>query len=533
MKFFEETSSTSERFRPYMLVLLMAALVLTWILRMKFWGQPFEMDEGVYGYMGWGIHQGLIPYKDMYTNKPPGMWLIHGLLFLFVGPTALNIKVFASVVTLGTILAVFFVVRKIADQQAGIMAALLYGIFSSGPNIQGGGVNSEVFMVLPYTLAAYSLVRAVEAGERKHYLLFGLFTGLACTFKQVAVVNLFWVALYLCFRIAQARDWNMRARAVTDGLWVAAGAMLPWLPFVIYFFLNDALGKFYFWMVISNFSYIGDGYQKLPTFTIFLGSLKSVLSENSLLWLLALAGIAWRWEKSEESRNGGFHYAPQLWQKTASGLMAIWPLFSMVGIALGGRFFGHYYIQIIPPLAVLGGLGLRSLTRKIRTQGVEFFRRPTVIVLTGVFACSLFLFVVTDAPFYLKYDVIQISHRQYDSPVFAVTRFIGKYLRDHTQKDDFVYVWAVNPEINFYALRKSPSPILVHHNLHHFTWDPYEEVIQSLHRAPPRYIVALQSLSVFPALQEYVQRNCKAERTPDLDKLKQVVPFEIFRCEGR
>jgi hypothetical protein len=30
MKFFEETSSASERFRPYMLVLLMAALVLTW-----------------------------------------------------------------------------------------------------------------------------------------------------------------------------------------------------------------------------------------------------------------------------------------------------------------------------------------------------------------------------------------------------------------------------------------------------------------------------------------------------------------------
>ena len=68
MKFFEETSSPSERFRPYMLVLLMAALVLTWILRMNFWGQPFEMDEGAYGYMGWGMLHGLVPYKDMYDQ---------------------------------------------------------------------------------------------------------------------------------------------------------------------------------------------------------------------------------------------------------------------------------------------------------------------------------------------------------------------------------------------------------------------------------------------------------------------------------
>jgi hypothetical protein len=500
---------------------------------MNFWGQPFEMDEGVYAYMGWGTHQGLVPYKDMYTTKPPGMWLLHSLLFLFVEPTALNIKVFASVVTLGTVLAVFFVVRKIADQQAGLTAALLYGVFSSGPNIQGGGVNSEVFMVLPYTLAAYSLVKALETGEGKHYLLFGLYTGLACTLKQVAVVNLFWIVLYLLLRIVQAKDWHMRFRPAMDGLLVAAGAMLPWLPFVVYFYLNDALGKFYFWVVHSNFSYIGDGYQTLPTFTIFSTSFTNVLRENSLLWLLALAGIAWRWDKAEELRSSGFPDELQPWWSTASGMMTMWPLFSMAGVALGGRFFAHYYIQIIPPLAVLGRLGLRILAHKIRTEGVEFFRRPTRIVVTGVFCWSLFLFVVTDAPFYLTYDGIQISNRQYNSPVFSVTRFIGKYLRDQTQDADFVYVWAVNPEINFYALRRSPSPILVHHNLHHIAWDPYEEVTQSLHRRPPKYVVALHSLHIFPKLQEYVQKNCQTETTADLDTLKRLVPFEIYRCEVR
>jgi 4-amino-4-deoxy-L-arabinose transferase-like glycosyltransferase len=518
-----------QRLKKFTPVLLVAVLVLTWILRMNFWGQPFEMDEGLHAYMGWGMLQGLVPFKDMYNTKPPGIYALHALLFLFAEPTALNIKVFASIYTLLTTIAVFFTARKLAGDTAGLLAALLFGIFSSGPNIQGGGVNSEVFMVLPYTLAAYSLLRALETEEPKHYLLFGIFTGLACTLKQVAAVNLLWIALYLVFRIVRARDWNTRARAVVDGLWVAAGAALPWLPFVGYFFVNDALSKFYFWMVSANFQYIGDGYQELPGFTLFTHRMKLVLSESGPLWLLALIGL---WRGGKEFRRHEVASPNRELGRDYRILISTWPIFSFLGVALGGRFFSHYYIQMVPSLAVLGGVGLMSLIHEVRIRGTSLLKRPIALAVTAVLGWTLVLFVKTDSPYYLNYDSVQISLRQYGNPIFSVTRFIGSYLKDHTKPEDLIYVWPVNPEINFYALRRSPSPFLIQVDFDHIPWDPYKEIVESLRRKPPKYIVALTGMSGLPGLRDYVHSNYRVESNAELDKLKQFVPFEIYRRKG-
>ena len=408
MKFFQETSSTSERFRPYMLVLLMAALVLTWILRMNFWGQPFEMDEGAYGYMGWGMLNGLVPYKDMYDQKPPGIFVLNSLIFLLFEPTALNVKIFASIYSLGSVLAVFVVTQKLAGREEGCLAALLYALFSCGPHIEGGGVNSEVFMVLPYTLAAYFLLRLLETGRRKNYLYCGFWTSVACTLKQVALVNFLWLASYLAIRMWQRRQWDTVFRVLADGFLVVIGAVIPWVPFLLYFYGKDVLGNFYFWLVSFNFQYMAEGPRGLPYLSLFVARMISVLSENGFLWLAALAGIGCSWPlirgKVETSEQ-----ETELRQQTAWVLMALWPIFSFIGVTLGKRFFPHYFIQLIPPLAVLGGVGLMDLIRKIRSRGMDFLLRPAGFGMVVVFALAFLSFVVADAPYYFKYNGMQIS----------------------------------------------------------------------------------------------------------------------------
>jgi len=517
--------------RPHLsgVVLLVAILGLTFILRMKFWGQPFEMDEGAHAYMGWGILQGLVPYRDMYNGKPPIIYFIHSLLFLVAEPTALNIKIFASIYTLGTALAVYHVTRKIAGQKAGIAAALLFAIFSPGPKIQGGSVNSEVFMVLPYTLAAYTLVRAVETSKPKQYLLFGFWTGLAIGIKQVAGANLFWIACYLLFRILRANEWQAVARTLKDGTWVAVGAVVSWLPFLIYFYVHEALGAFYFWQTSASFKYVADGFRGGPNFPLIYNQMKTVLSENGLLWILALVGIVYGWRELNKKgtlRSNGEH---EPWRRIALVLLAVWPFFSFIGIAAGGRFFAHYFIQIIPPLAVLGGMGLARFVNQIHTERVHFMRRPSSLLLTGSILGSLVLFLITDAPYYTKYDGMQISYRQYSTPLFSITRFIGSYLQEYTKPEDLIYVWAVNPEINFYALRKSPTPYVMHVGFENIPWDPYAEVLQCLYRKPPKYVVAMQPMSGFSDLQNYLQEFYVEESNSELDQLKQLMYFELYR----
>ena len=72
----------------------------------------------------------------------------------------------------------------------------------------------------------------------------------------------------------------------------------------------------------------------------------------------------------------------------------------------------------------------------------------------------------------------------------------------------------------------------MHVNLENVPWNAYEEVMNSLHRAPPKYIVEMQGTSGFPALRDYVRKNYIAETNADLDRLKQLIPFQILRGKG-
>jgi 4-amino-4-deoxy-L-arabinose transferase-like glycosyltransferase len=525
MESWKGTSSPRKRIDVFAPVLLTAILGLTFILRMKFWGQPLEMDEGVYGYIGWRILDGVVPYKHVFDHKPPGVYLLYSLVFWLSKPTALNIKVFASIYTLGTVLAVFFVAKKVAGETAGLLSALLFAVFSSGPNIQGGGVNAEVFMVLPYTLAAISFMKAVETGEGKSYFFAGFWTGLASTIKQVAATNLLWFGTFLLIRLWRERKQHDLAPVLTDGLLLVTGVFVPWLPFVLYFYLHDALGNFYFWQVTFNFGYIGKGYGELPNAVIFLQGIKKVLSENGVLWLLALWGVWW-WRSWRKTPVSSSESEPETWQRAAWFQMSVWPLFSFLGVAAGGRFFPHYYIQMIPSLAVLGGVGLQGLCHEIQVKGAGLARRPMALIFAAILFWALVLSVKTDAPYYLNYNGTQISLHQYRSPIFSISRFIGHYIRQRTQPDDLVYVWAVNPEINFYALRKTPSPYLVHRRELKV---PAEEVIRALQRSPPKYIIVMEEMKRFPQLEDYIRGNYQEETEKELDQLKQLWPFYIYR----
>jgi 4-amino-4-deoxy-L-arabinose transferase-like glycosyltransferase len=507
-------------------VALAAIFALTFLLRMNFWNQPLQMDEAVYSYVGWGMLDGLVPYKDVFDHKPPGIYLLYALAFLLFGPKALSIKVFATIYTLGTVLAVFLVGRKMAGERVGCMAALLFGIFSCGPKIEGGGVNTEIFLVLPYTLAAYSLLRTVETAERRHYLFFGLWTGLASIIKQVALVNLCWLAAYWLVCIWRDSTWSAVANIVRNAVLVMVGVALPWLPFVLYFYLSDAIKDFFYWQVGFNFNYIYTSYQDLPVTAIFIEQMKGVLSENGLLWLLSLAGIGFLYQ---QMRNPGIFSTgsePKPLEPMIFFLMATWPIFCFFAISLGGRYYGHYFIQIIPSLSILGGAGLAGLVRSMRVRGLAYMRHPLSLMTMAALASAFSLFVMTDAPYYLKYNGDQISYHQYRTSLFSVTRFIGRYLGKRTQPDDLIYVWRGDPEINFYALRKTPSPFLVHWNIDETDCGI---VMKSLRQRPPEYIVAMYDMSIFPALEDYVKENYQEETSTALEKLREIYFFEVYR----
>lgn len=79
-------------FVPLLMGAVLGAALLTGlhalILRMHYeWSGPFTADSPIYWAVGRGILNGLLPYRDLFETKPPGIFLLSALSFaLFNGP---------------------------------------------------------------------------------------------------------------------------------------------------------------------------------------------------------------------------------------------------------------------------------------------------------------------------------------------------------------------------------------------------------------------------------------------------------------
>jgi len=102
--------------------------------------------------------------------------------------------------------------------------------------------------------------------------------------------------------------------------------------------------------------------------------------------------------------------------------------------------------------------------------------------------------------FYTTYNGDQISLHEYkisygDFPRFGVARKVGLTLKNITKPEDTIYVWAYEPQINFYALRKSPTrmPIFIGGLFKMLNED--EILMEDLNRNKPDYVVVFEPLS--------------------------------------
>jgi hypothetical protein len=98
--------------------------------------------------------------------------------------------------------------------------------------------------------------------------------------------------------------------------------------------------------------------------------------------------------------------------------------------------------------------------------------------------------LATHAKFYTTRSGTQISRIEHEwfgyGDAFALAKEVGLYLKAMTEQDDTIFVWMQSPQINFYALRRTPSraPIMS------LPWPGLDEaVLQDVQRERPSYIV--------------------------------------------
>jgi 4-amino-4-deoxy-L-arabinose transferase-like glycosyltransferase len=421
--------------QPWVLPVL---LLVTVAVRLPDLSMPLERDEGEYAYAAQEMERGGVPYRDTFCQKPPVVFFWYLAGFVAFGETVEGIHLTMLVAAAATAYGLYLLVRRLAPASAAWTAALVYAVASPGAGYFGSAANTEIFMLAPVVFGVLLLVTASEMGGRLRWFGAGGLATVAVLTKQVAVFS--FAGPYLCTAWEAGRRGGTKAAAQATVL-LAAGAVLACVSILGWLALAGAWDAFLEAAVRHNLDYVGAPFGWRKWQGLYQVFMTRFVPSDVVLWLLMGAGLA-------------ALAVPRFRPQPGAAFAGLWFLFSLPGVALGPAGFGHYFLQILPPLAMMAGV-------RVAQAGTWLGRvtaRPGLM--TGLLAAA-----VLAPPLGARLQTLDRSaderslelYGYYGWPPFLAACEVGRYLRETTRPEDRVLVVGSEPEVLFYARRRSAT----------------------------------------------------------------------------
>lgn len=125
---------------------------------------PMSYDPIIYGIVGNGWMEGLMPYRDLFDQKGPLIFLIYGISFLLFKSFWLVFLLEWAAIFVSMVFSYKIAVLFISARKAFFISLLLVLLLCNFPYYGGGGHPSE--FLLPFQLASlYFLIRLRQGGR--------------------------------------------------------------------------------------------------------------------------------------------------------------------------------------------------------------------------------------------------------------------------------------------------------------------------------------------------------------------------------
>jgi 4-amino-4-deoxy-L-arabinose transferase-like glycosyltransferase len=479
------------------LLLVAGVLVVALLLRLPGLALPLERDEGAYAYVAWTWLHGGLPYRDAFDHKPPLVYLLYMPPLLVGAPSAWAIRVWATLLFLVDVGLVYAIGRHVWNRHAALIAALVFGVAGSAFDLQGLVLNTDQALVLPALVALWAAIRLGETQRLRFALVAGV--GLAATIliKPVAIVLI--PALLLACRP------NLRRIAqVYTG--VALGASIVGLPLAGYFVLRGGWNDLVFGVLTYNRLYAGESQARWQ-----LGALVDMFAPFVPLLLVALGGAALLVRRSEPVPIGS---------RRSGWLIAAWGVALLIAAIGSLRAYIHYYYPILPFVALLAAPCLLWLWQ--RDQDAAPLQRA------ANYLAAILLGALLLAPFarqnlrLVGTSAEQQAERLYGDigkHYFAQAPLVAEYLRTHTQPDDYVYIFAAEPEVYLLAERRASSRYIYDYPLG-LVPGAASELLRDLAAKPPKLVI-----TYYGVRPEGLYQTLSAQK---YDKLTEIGGYEIY-----
>lgn len=470
--------------------LLLLIVLGAFLVRIPSFSEPFNLDEGVYAYMAKTSGNGYKLYSEGFEFKPPGIFYIYAFVQKIFGDSERGLRLFAAIYAIFSTLAIFALASFLYGTKAGLFSAFLFGIFSGGFVLEGNTANSEVFMILPLILGTHAFLCSLKNKNRILLFLSGALAGIAFLFKIVAIFNL---ALFLVFLFIYKVKNKKK-----DFLIILSGFAAVLAPVFLYFFINGTLQELCFATFVFGLTYINMSYDWGYLFRLISRTI-TVFREAFLVWMLSITSAVYI-ILNERTKENIF--------------LVLWFIFSFFGVMMSGRFYQHYYIQIMPALSILAGFVVSKLINKCSNNPDKADIRDYFIVF--ILIGAVLLFPIVNYTYYQNYfsyirrsitkDEYQSFFKYRNSPL---NYKIASYLKDNTVSSDYVYVWGSDPIIYFLSERKSPTKYLVELFAVKIP-GAQQEIVYGINQKKPVFIVIMRP--PFDRLEEVLNKDYYFDR---------------------
>jgi 4-amino-4-deoxy-L-arabinose transferase-like glycosyltransferase len=335
-------------------------------------------------------------YRDLWYDKPPlAAWLYAAM----DGPSGWPLRLFDALFVLALCAVLYRFAREMWGGREGFLAAGLAAFFLNfGLPAAVIPAAPDFLMMLPHAAAGYL------AWKRKP-LAAGLAAGAAFLLNPKGVFVLAACALFSGGMPLLAAGFAIPCVAVFAVL-SAQGALVPYI---------DEVWR---WgMAYVSQEPLGNGVRRVVNWMGF----------QSLLMI----GAAWFWR--QEPKRGRLR-------------LAGWTAISFAGAAAGASFWPRYFLQVLPPLAIVSARGLALLL----FEGTASRRK----LAAAVCACAALVPAVRFGPRYalLALDLATGRRHQWDDVALdADSRAAAALVNRMRRPGDMLFVWGYRPGIFVYT----------------------------------------------------------------------------------
>lgn len=461
--------------RYYYWIGLAAAILFSVYIRNNFLEIPFERDEGAYTYTGKILLEGAIPFKDIGSQRLPGVFYAYAVMVWLFGYSMEAMHVGFIFINVITILIMYFLAKALFDELTALVTAIAFVLMSMIPDAYGFTTQSEHLVAITGFAGLLVLVHFFK--KERWYLLIasGLLLSMAFQIKQTSMFYCVFSAIIFVYHYLGEKPMRWKPLFINGTLFFVS-FLVPIAFSIFMVWYQGAWADFNIWFFEVSKVYTG-----VISFSDGLGLMVDAVAllfkGYEYLWLLSAIGVVLV-----------FYTDASRYIKLFVSALYVLCYFTVVP---GNHYYGHYFLQFTPAVALAIGVSVWAMIR-------IFQRKPVLRRWAYILPVSLFVFAVGSnlnkkKDYYFDPNFYQLLRAVYGINPFPEAKVIADKLNSVMKEDDQIAVLGTEIEMYVYTNRNSPSRFCGPGALVEFPvpqskeWQ--REFMRDVEKAEPRFLI--------------------------------------------